>query len=202
MISLFVATSSSEASLFSDEGASEAAPGGGVANRTLGEDLLIDKRNKYNRPKKGVDLFGIAHLPVRIVIVIMAHTCTFHEIHTQGEESAVALESAPNVCHLQMSGQLFDRELLIVHQVAYVEIPGVHMQVSSRLHGVGGDADRPLVINEYLHGALDRCANGLGQPSQAFADSGTDVKGHELRFCGAVADYFGEAVFPVNGVAA
>ena len=87
-----------------------------------------------------------AHFPDRDPVIIMHHACTLHEIDFEAEKRAAALERAPYVCHLQFSWQVNYVVLVVVNQIAYVEVAGVYMQVAPWLNGVRGNADCARVV--------------------------------------------------------
>ena len=45
-------------------------------------------------------------------------------------------------------------ELIIIDEISHIEVAGVHMQVPARLDGVRCDADRALIVDKDLDGAL------------------------------------------------
>ena len=73
----------------------------------------------------------LTRFPKRDIVLIMADTCTGHEVASKADEGAVTFERAPNISNLQFRREMDDFELIIVHQVPHVVVTRMHMQVAA-----------------------------------------------------------------------
>ena len=71
-----------------------------------------------------------AQLPCRVPVFVMRDTRTVHQVFFQ-RYGAAAFEGAADVSYLEFGGQLLNDELVIIDEVAYVEVSGMDMQVAA-----------------------------------------------------------------------
>ena len=72
-----------------------------------------------------------AQLPCRVPVFVMRDTRAVHQILFQRYERAAAFEGAADVSYLEFGGKLLNDELVVIDQVAYVEVAGMDMQVAA-----------------------------------------------------------------------
>ena len=137
-------------------------------------------------------------MPYGTPVLVMNNSGRLDQEITEKAKKRATFESAPDICYLQPCREVDNCELVIEDQVSHVVVACMNVKVPARLYGIACDVDGALVIDKYLNLDLNRPTHRLDQPPQALADGGTNIKGKQLRFAGAVAGNGGEGIIPIH----